>query len=357
MASKYFIQKGGKTFGPLSSSDLMKLAQSGKLAPADLVWKEGIKTKVPAEQVKGLTFKSPEVVPTVPVQADNPSPVKDNVPPIKSDPVTSSDQREFYYEISGEREGPMSFSELQTLVQQGVVTKQTQVWHDGLEDWTPASTIDELAVIFPVPKKTPPPLLKTAPPPVIAELSQTANDPVPTAGFQIQTEPVSVPHDGEQLAQKSSNGRTNSVGERWANLSVRHKQILGVAGGVLILLLILVLIVPGSNSGSSSGGSSSQDNTRGWYLPNGQFLKAGASIKEVESIIRLRGAPEARSKKFRSPNGDRTFTYQNDETGWYLQFVKAPNGTVHEEFLGNVKDTEMQDVTIISVPKGHEYAR
>ena len=43
MAAKIFIQKDGETFGPMSSTDLMTLAQSGKLAPADLVWKEGRK--------------------------------------------------------------------------------------------------------------------------------------------------------------------------------------------------------------------------------------------------------------------------------------------------------------------------
>jgi len=53
MPSKFFMQKGGKTYGPVSSADLMYMAQSGKLAPADLVWEEGTEQKVPAERVKG----------------------------------------------------------------------------------------------------------------------------------------------------------------------------------------------------------------------------------------------------------------------------------------------------------------
>ena len=129
MASKYFIQKDGQTLGPISSSDLMTLAQSGKLALADLVWKEGSEKKVRANQVKGLSFKSPQVVAPSPAQDDIPprspdwkyppshlTPVEDSVPPVRSEPSNSNDQREFYYEINGEGQGPVSFSELQELL-------------------------------------------------------------------------------------------------------------------------------------------------------------------------------------------------------------------------------------------------
>ena len=155
MPSKFFIQKGGKTYGPVSSSDLMKLAQSGKLAPADLVWKEGNERKVPAERVKGLTFKRPEVTPPV-VNASN--------------------------------------------------------------ETTPPSGV--------------------APPPI-------PNNPVAPVGSDNQTSP-------EPVEQKSSNGQSNTTGGRWANLSTRHKQILGVVGGVLILLLLLVLYGTNNKDGKNN---------------------------------------------------------------------------------------------------------
>ena len=62
MAVKIFIEKDGRTFGPMSAADLKALAESGKLMPDDLVWQEGSQTKVPAKQVKGLSFKSPSGV-------------------------------------------------------------------------------------------------------------------------------------------------------------------------------------------------------------------------------------------------------------------------------------------------------
>lgn len=59
MVIKIFIEKDGRTLGPLSAADLKALADSGKLMPDDLVWQEGSQTKVPAKQVKGLLFTNP----------------------------------------------------------------------------------------------------------------------------------------------------------------------------------------------------------------------------------------------------------------------------------------------------------
>lgn len=153
MASKYFIQKGGQTLGPMSASGLKKLAESGKLVPNDLVWKEGSKTKVRAEKVKGLSLKSPQVAAPSPAHTDDPSPVKDSASPVESEQDNSKDQRQFHYELDGAGQRPVFLSELQGLVRQGVVTKETRVWHDGMDDWTRASEIDELASSFPVAKK------------------------------------------------------------------------------------------------------------------------------------------------------------------------------------------------------------
>ena len=77
MAAKIFIQKGGQTLGPMSPADLQKLAQSGKLLPEDLVWQQGRENKVPAKQVKGLSFKTPQADL---LQEIDTSPVKDRAP-------------------------------------------------------------------------------------------------------------------------------------------------------------------------------------------------------------------------------------------------------------------------------------
>ena len=54
MAEQWFYEKEGHQYGPLSPQQMRSLGQSGKLAPDDLVWREGMQTKIAASQYKGL---------------------------------------------------------------------------------------------------------------------------------------------------------------------------------------------------------------------------------------------------------------------------------------------------------------
>jgi hypothetical protein len=54
MAEQWFYEKEGHQYGPLSPQQMRSLGQSGKLAPDDLVWREGMQTKIPAGKYKGL---------------------------------------------------------------------------------------------------------------------------------------------------------------------------------------------------------------------------------------------------------------------------------------------------------------
>jgi hypothetical protein len=68
MAENWYYSRGGTTVGPVSALDLKQLASSGELTPTDLVWKEGMRDWVPAEQLKGL-FAVPALV-TQPQQGE-----------------------------------------------------------------------------------------------------------------------------------------------------------------------------------------------------------------------------------------------------------------------------------------------
>ena len=61
MALKFYIQVKGKVSGPLSGSDLMSLAQSGKLLPTDMVRQDGSDKWVQANRIRNLAFGSPQV--------------------------------------------------------------------------------------------------------------------------------------------------------------------------------------------------------------------------------------------------------------------------------------------------------
>lgn len=56
---------------------------------------------------------------------------------------------DWYYTVGGVRKGPHSPAEFQQLVQQGVITSQTLVWHLGMEEWQPYDGGD---------RSTPPPV-------------------------------------------------------------------------------------------------------------------------------------------------------------------------------------------------------
>ena len=68
MASEWYYSIGGTQYGPVSSSELKRLAASEELQPDDMVWKEGLKAWVKANAVKSLftaTIRShpPPIVP------------------------------------------------------------------------------------------------------------------------------------------------------------------------------------------------------------------------------------------------------------------------------------------------------
>lgn len=61
----------------------------------------------------------------------------------------------WYYEHRGEQRGPVTEEELHALLRAGTVTRDTNVWTDGMADWQPAGHV--LDVPAPTPA-TPPPM-------------------------------------------------------------------------------------------------------------------------------------------------------------------------------------------------------
>ena len=74
------------------------------------------------------------------------------------------------YSIShnGQQSGPFSFNELQMLVTQGKLTKETYVWKQGMSDWIVAGQVNELGSLFAPAAPPPPPPGPPAPPPAPA---------------------------------------------------------------------------------------------------------------------------------------------------------------------------------------------
>lgn len=60
MALKFYIQVKGKVSGPLIGSELMSLAQLGKLLPTDMVRQDGSDKWVQANRIRNLEFGTPQ---------------------------------------------------------------------------------------------------------------------------------------------------------------------------------------------------------------------------------------------------------------------------------------------------------
>ena len=58
MSSGYYYSHNGQRFGPVDGQELKVLAQTVKLLPTDLIWKEGMAEWKPASKAKGL-FPAP----------------------------------------------------------------------------------------------------------------------------------------------------------------------------------------------------------------------------------------------------------------------------------------------------------
>lgn len=62
MAGEWYYLIDGEQIGPVPSTDLKELADSGVLHGSDLVWKEGMADWIPASQVPGLLSAQPPPV-------------------------------------------------------------------------------------------------------------------------------------------------------------------------------------------------------------------------------------------------------------------------------------------------------
>jgi len=75
--------------------------------------------------------------------------------PTSSAPPPLPQQKSFHVAINGESKGPLPVAQLQSLVNDGSMTRDSLVWTDGMANWQKASEVDDLKKLF---SATPPPL-------------------------------------------------------------------------------------------------------------------------------------------------------------------------------------------------------
>lgn len=70
MSTQWYYTENGQQQGPVSAQELRAYADSGRLRPTDLVWREGMANWVEAQKVKGLL----PAAPTLSLQPETPPP-------------------------------------------------------------------------------------------------------------------------------------------------------------------------------------------------------------------------------------------------------------------------------------------
>jgi len=70
-------------------------------------------------------------------------------------------EKSWFYAQNGERQGPVSETEMQRLVQAGTIGADTLVWTEGMQDWAKASAV--LPMMGGTPPPPPPPETSAAP--------------------------------------------------------------------------------------------------------------------------------------------------------------------------------------------------
>ena len=133
---RWHYERQGERQSPVSFAELQRIVASGRIHPDNLVWKTGMPEWLPAVQVEGL-FSLPASPPPPPLESPSPPPS----PPEAEAPVG---EEHWHYERQGERCGPVSFRELQSLAASGQIQPDNLTWKRGMAEWTPAGQIGDL---------------------------------------------------------------------------------------------------------------------------------------------------------------------------------------------------------------------
>jgi len=155
--------------------------------------------------------------------------------------MNNPEQQDWYYVGHYGQLGPLTFEQLQELIRDGVVERDTYVWAGGMPSWVHAQALPILAPFFAETQQSPPPFTPGVPQqPTIPSAPQPFSPPAPTSGFmthQFGSAPV-VNYNSYMLAEPVSDKSRVVAGILNIILPGVGRMYLGhVAHGVIQLIL------------------------------------------------------------------------------------------------------------------------
>ncbi len=172
MEVSYYIRVRGRQQGPYDQQTLLAMASRGRFARYHEVSTDGV------DWFRAAEF--PELFPSRTARTQSPRPSESGVPSASSpastiessgtavpaEPAGGEEEDVFqleesfppdvetpawFYAADGQEVGPVSSSQLRSLLGSGAIPPQTAVWHPDLQVWTPACQVTGLASSDPVP--------------------------------------------------------------------------------------------------------------------------------------------------------------------------------------------------------------
>lgn len=134
---QWYYSKDGQSIGPFSEADIQDQFIAGQIDEETLVWQEGMEEWVPMKETSM---------------------------------ILSKDDAVWFYSVGEDSQGPVSTTVIISLLEQGTIQSDTDVWKEGQSDWEPLNqtvlaqfipkpeeevALDDFASQKPIPPKDP----------------------------------------------------------------------------------------------------------------------------------------------------------------------------------------------------------
>ncbi len=156
MTEALYVRLRGRVLGPFDEEKLRALARRGQLGRLHQLSADGVNWSpastyphlfVPAD---GQARRAAEAPPAgQPQPAGGPAWSAKPAEPRKPAAAADTDPRQWYYELDGQENGPVSRAALMDGIASGRLKPTNQVWAEGMEGWVMAGEVPELAHVFP----------------------------------------------------------------------------------------------------------------------------------------------------------------------------------------------------------------
>ncbi len=86
---------------------------------------------------------------------NTPNSNQQNPPPVAGTPPPIPKQESYFYAVDGNQQGPVTLAQLQTLLQENKISRDTLLWKEGMSGWSPMHAVPECKIFL---GTVPPPL-------------------------------------------------------------------------------------------------------------------------------------------------------------------------------------------------------